>query len=457
MKQIIKTTMVVLMLLAFPAKGISAQESNDKKWVQLSNIMSYKCMKYNVPLYDVRVKMKYKAKKFNNSGIIFGKGDNRVFLHSYDWKYNFSDNVDGGKKFKVSQSNLDAENMRHPDFSQLGGTPFYLISYGEKAVLSEVQVFVDAADYYFMTKQYDMAIEYYLPKSENGDKHAMYMLALLSLEKGTLSDQKRAFDLFSRLSQQGDLRANRYLYYFYSEGKIVPKDDIKAEQLLIFSGGSKDEAGLVNKIINELKSSYKGNDERSLRDDLRKIILSENTYFVNKVLKRIMTPTDAEEREIVYWADSYDYVIYGMKTDEKDSFIKSIESLLKDDCDWLWVYIPVSHLWNLKLFDTGNIFFKGRALVIFDKWCDIALNTTDIALFNRLCAELWTGRCVTSAEFEFDGSRMSLKVDGDIYRNSEIISSDMEVQKKAIAVLKRGADMGNEKWIRLYEETVLLN
>lgn len=464
MKQIIKTTLVLVMFVLTAANSV-AQDTNDKKWVPLSYMCSK--MTYELPIYDVRVNTKVKSKlPRQDMGIIFGRGGNKwAFLNTSSWTFNLTNNALGGVDYKVSKSKPDSEKMRHPDFSHFGGVPFYFVSYEKNALMDEVQALVDLADYYFLTNQNYYAMECYRTKAQSGDNHSKYMLASL-LEKGSVSEQKEAFQLFQELSQSGYSRANFNLFKFYDEGEIVPKDNVKAKKLLRMCGKKKYLAA------QEYANGFLYNTVGTFPEYYYDLVFGEHGYFLNKIIKAKYTndyktpkPTFDGFKKFYTWAIPE---VPGRHL-TPDAFLYSVKNLLESgDCDWMWVDVPMRYLVTFQFINVKDKSIEQRACNIIDKWCDIALNTSDIELLNKLCYRVWKEQYDYGKE---SVERYIIKAPGCDYYGcygdftflvpskktftfKEVVH-DEEVLNKADMVLKRAVEMGNEEWIRVYEKEML--
>lgn len=141
MKQTTLKLLFTLILFGFVCQVTAQTNSDSGRWVTLSPSFST-----DKPIYDIKVNTKTKSNTDQFIGVIFGSNKKRVFLNTYNWKYNFTDKVEGSKQFKLSDIKPDNDGFRHPDFSQLGNTPFCLVSFEKNALLNNIQVLVDVDD-----------------------------------------------------------------------------------------------------------------------------------------------------------------------------------------------------------------------------------------------------------------------------------------------------------------------
>lgn len=322
---------------------------------------------------------------------------------------------------------------------------------------------VDAGDYYIVTKQTDLAIQNYRALAKEGDASAMLKLALL-LEKGTESDQKEAFGLFKQLSESGHVIANYHLALFYIEGKIINKDLVKAETLLLLA----DEDPRAQSLLENLKirkddstwnprteglidqriwrnAVYKGviNSDEA-RECMNDLIMSQDVDVITQNLRYVYKEDNLKHSWYRY-PNIFNNLLYSCGN--TSSFWNACEKLLKsDNCDWMWVYAPgagmceiageedlqiyniPTALWNaLGINEDSSQKLKFTKLI--EKWCDIALQTSDSILFVELYNLIQSPQ-----EFaEWKGYYW----DNKSYYNWKGVVTDENVLKKINLVLRR--------------------
>lgn len=120
MRQTTLKLLFTLIMFGFACQVTAQTQNESMKWVPLSfDLFS----QHELPIYDIKVNTKTKAKTYMFIGVILASSQQALFLNTYNWKYNFSTTVDGSKQFKLSDFKPDNEGFRHPDLSQLGPPP----------------------------------------------------------------------------------------------------------------------------------------------------------------------------------------------------------------------------------------------------------------------------------------------------------------------------------------------
>lgn len=486
MKQtVLKTSLLSLIFIGY-ALQVSAQQSNESmKWVQLSQ----EFIKYEIPIYDLKVNTKTISASDQFIGAIFGMAQKRVFLDTRSWKYNFTDNVNGGEKFKLSKIKPDSEGFRHPDFTQLGNVPFYLMGYEKNALLKNIQALIEDGDYYYLTKQNTNAIKCYRTKANSGDSRAMFLLAKM-LDKGDELQQKEAFNWFNQLYNLGFKKVNSYLATYYIEGKIVNKDLSKAETLLLFAEkddvraeyllsnlrdrkddpnwNPRHEGMIIPSILRLAKlnwmSSY-GYDQECLdsQRSMSSLMQTNDADIVNQNLRFIYTTAKWGGGELYKFPNLNFYSGYtNNNKSDISSYWNACSKLLKSgDCDWMWVYLShggepyrdTDKYDGIQIYSIPTIVWDAldvsknssneqKLSKLLEKLCDIAIKTSDIELYKQLY-HLIIGS-YNCGKWEY-GYWMS----GDKITWLEMEPNE-EVIKKIVSVIKRGAILGIDECEKYY-------
>lgn len=134
-------------------------------------------------------------------------------------------------------------------------------------------------------------------------------------------------------------------------------------------------------------------------------------------------------------------IITGKKSFNVSEFFESCLKLLKSGrCDWMWVYMPNSYIYK-KVDDMPSVIWdalgvsqessiKLKFSKLIEKWCDIALQTPDIELYEQLFKRI------------------------DNYHLKEVVT-DKNILRKVTLMVKRGADLGIEPCVQYYEKLYL--
>lgn len=473
MKQTTLKLLFTLIMFGFACQVTAQPQNESMKWVPLS----FDLLSQNAYIYDIKVNTKTKSKTNQFNGVVFASASalasdsktRSLFLNTHNWKYSFSYEADGSKQFKLSKFKPDNEGFRHLDLSQLGTPPFLILDWETNALLGNIQVLVNAGDYYIVTKQTDLAIQNFRALAKKGDKlarlYARYKLARL-LEKGTESDQKEAFDLFKQLLESGLDIANYHLALFYIEGKIVNKDLVKAETLLLMTDkdpqaeillenlkSRKDDStwdprteGLIVERIRRKVANKWGPTFDEAREHMKDLIMSQDVDVINQNLRYVYKDYLGQSwysTPRIFFADQFYH--------PGNTFWNTCEKLLKlDNCGWMWVYMPLggensdsefeiysipTAVWNA-LGINNDSSQKLKFTKLIEKWCDIALQTSDSILFLKLYD-------LIQSTYKFKGMSMSA-INGRIVTNETTsqkrwkeVVTDENVLKKINLVLRR--------------------
>ena len=475
MKQTTLKLLFTLIMFGFACQVTAQPQNESMKWVPLS----FDLLSQNAYIYDIKVNTKTKSKTNQFNGVVFASASalasdsktRSLFLNTHNWKYSFSYEADGSKQFKLSKFKPDNEGFRHLDLSQLGTPPFLILDWETNALLGNIQVLVNAGDYYIVTKQTDLAIQNFRALAKKGDKlarlYARYKLARL-LEKGTESDQKEAFDLFKQLLESGLDIANYHLALFYIEGKIVNKDLVKAETLLLMTDkdpqaeillenlkSRKDDStwnprteGLIVERIRHMVGYKYAPEFDQAREIMNDLIMSQDVDVITQNL-RCVYKEDILKGSYLALSKIFNNIFY--RVGNTSSFWNACEKFLKlDNCDWMWVYAPLGGMkykdefeiysiptavWNA-LGINNDSSQKLKFTKLIEKWCDIALQTSDSILFLKLYD-------LIQSTYKFKGMSMSA-INGRIVTNETTsqkrwkeVVTDENVLKKINLVLRR--------------------
>ena len=511
-----------LLMIFFFSIDVRAQETQEKAWIPLTQLIDLfqedtpiygikidtkKASRTNLNILAIFTDGKNEI--VLNSGAVRGLFD---FGDGFKWSFSVKK-----KNIKLEKKNKD-DFIGNINFAKYKIGPVRIKEIQKNFLVDNVYVQVEKnCDYYLSTNQPELAIQNVQNKAENGDIKSMDLCADLLLKYGNNYERNKAFSWYKKSLDNGNEHAIVGMAKCYLEGVGVEKDTTKAEALLMMS----DYEGVDSKYLsyciykNRLgwyfKDGFQYTDFKSLTEELVKLecapviadYIVENSYLFKgrgegyKLLKMLYKSQDAEliNRTIkeIYTRTEPPY---GHKTHgwadfrgEKYSNVEEriIKRLLKSgDCDCLW--LPVTGVrvspkddetieiygggkedyWttsvNIPLFvwdllDCSNSSWKERHAKLIDKYCDIALETTDKKLYETLFYAI-----ISLYSYNYDRYEerffMSLYdlIDylKDVKHKSTRMTLHAERQiQKIIATIKKGSDLGIEQCSSYYEKLYL--